>query len=215
MMSLRSWIRTACALATGVLFAACAQHAGTLPPSTAFAPQRIAIPDRNPPKCKGQKDSKKYSSVTATLSTKGGSFCIPEFGGFGGKVKYPGANPSVKLTVTTSTTNYDQMPQLGQGNPIVYLQLGISGKTSFAYKAGVGGGLTSKSITPGQPYTAYGQAKIYGFPVNFGPCYAVATKGKYGGVLGGIGTLLQGASVPAAATAVVEVYSGNQGGGEC
>lgn len=214
-MLLRSWIRTACVLAPGVLFAACGERAETLVPSTALTPMGIAIPDRQPPTCKGQANSKKYASVTVRLSTKGGSFCIPEFGGFGGNVKYPGANPSVKLTVTSSTTNYDDMPQLGHGTPILYLQLALSGKTAFGAKAEAGGGLTSKHITPGQPYTAYGEAKIYGFPVDFGPCYAIASKGKYGGVIGGIGTLLKGESIPGAVSAVIEVLPGNQGGGQC
>ena len=204
-----------CMLATGALLAGCAQHAATPLPSTAFALPGIVRPDGHPPKCKGQQDSKKYASVTVTLSTKGGSFCIPEFGGYGGSVTYPGAKPSVKLTVTTSTTNYDDMPQLGSGTPIVYLQLGISGKTTFAAKAKAGGGLTSKHITAGESYTAYGQAKIYGFPVNFGPCWTTASKGKYGGVIGGIGTLLQGVGVPAATSGVIEVFAGNRGGNAC
>lgn len=198
-----------------MLLCACAEHAGTFVPSTALTSTGLAIPDRKPPKCKGQTNSKEYATATVTLSPKGGSFCIPEFGGFGGKVKYPGANPSVKLTVTSSTTNYDDMPQLGQGTPILYLQLTLSGRTAFGAKAAAGGGLTSKHITPGQPYTAYGEAKIEGFPIDFGPCYAIASKGKYGGVIGGIGTLLKGASVPGAISAVIEVLPGNQGGSQC
>ena len=64
-------------------------------PATSLAPQQGLLPNAGPPACKGQKDTKQYASLTVKLSTKGGSFCIPEFGGFGGKIKYPSANPAV------------------------------------------------------------------------------------------------------------------------
>jgi hypothetical protein len=201
-------------LATAVAFlAACAQH-GSVPPTRVEAPA-LVLPDANPPMCKGQKNARKYASVTVRLSTDGGSFCIPEFGGFGGKVKYPGANPSVKLKLISSTTNYDHLPELGQGAAIFYLQLAVSAATSFGTKVPAGGGLTSKKIEPGKPYSAYGQATLYGFKVDFGPCYAIATKGRFGGVLGGIGTLLKGAYVPGAASGVIEIYAGKQTTKEC
>ncbi len=75
--------------------------------------------------------------------------------------------------------------------------------------------MTAKKIVPGKPYTAYGQAKVSGLTFNFGPCYSVATKGKYGGVIGGIGTLLKGQSIPVAASGVIEIYSGKQTSTKC
>ena len=96
------------------------------------------------------------------------------------------------MKLISSTTDYNHQPQLGQGTAIFYLQLAISGGTKFGENVSAGGGLTGQQIVPGQPYTAYGRASVSGFHVNFGPCYAVATKGKYGGVIGGIGTLLKG-----------------------
>lgn len=181
-------------------------------PSSALA--RVQ-PDLVPPNCKGQKTTKQYASLTVTLSTQGGSLCIPSFGGFGGKLKYPSANPSVKLKLISSTTNYNQMPELGQGTAMFYLQVALSGGTSFGGNVRAGGGLTSATIVVGNPYTAYGQAKIDGFKLNFGPCYTIATKGKYGGVIGGIGTLLKGVRVPAAANGVIEIYSGQQTSKQC
>jgi hypothetical protein len=184
-------------------------------PSTSLARQREAPPEAGPPACKGQKDAKQYASLTAKLSTKGGSFCIPEFGGFGGKIRYPSANPAVKLKLISSTTDYNNQPRLGQGTAIFYLQLAISGGTTFGNNVSARGGLTGEQIVPGQPYTAYGRASVSGFHVNFGPCYAVATKGKYGGVIGGIGTLLKGVTVPVPASGVIEIYSGKQTGTSC
>jgi hypothetical protein len=184
-------------------------------PSTAPAPQRATRPQVLPPVCKGQKDSEEYASLTVKLLTEGGAFCIPEFGGFGGKIKYPGANPSVNLKLISSTTDYNHQPHLGKGSAIFYLQVRLSGGTSFGEKVGAGGGLTSKTIVPGSPYTAYGQADLFGMRVDFGPCYTVATKGKYGGVIGGIGTLLKGVSVPVHASGVIEIYSGQQTETKC
>ncbi|MBV8530554.1 MAG: hypothetical protein JO104_04500 [Candidatus Eremiobacteraeota bacterium] len=186
-----------------------------VPPASSLAAQRFALPDITPPKCKGQKDTKDYASLTVKLSTKGGSFCIPEYGGFGGTIEYPGAKPSVKLKLISSTKDYNHLPQLGSGTAIFYLQLALSGGTSFGTNVRAGGGLTSKKIAPGKPYTAYGQATISGFKFGFGPCYAVATKGKYGGVVGGIGTLLKGVTIPSAASGVIEVYSGKQTSTKC
>ncbi|HVR46407.1 MAG TPA: hypothetical protein VMT95_07205 [Candidatus Binatia bacterium] len=203
-----------CALPASAL-AACSTHAAAPLPSTVFAPPAGVLPDTGPPACKGQTTKKDYASLTVTLSTKGGSFCIPAYGGFGGSVKYPGANPSVKLNLISSTKDYNHLPQLGRGTAIFYLQLALSGGTSFAPKVQAGGGLTAKKIVPGEPYTAYGQATISGFTFSFGPCYSVAKKGKYGGVIGGIGTLLKGQTIFAAASGVIELYSGKQTSTKC
>jgi hypothetical protein len=205
----------AAAVATALL-TGCAGH-GTIPAASSFEPPqaRFVLPDRKPPKCKGQQNSKQYASLTVTLSTDGGAFCIPEFGGFGGKVKYPPANPSVKLSLISSTTDYDGLPQLGEGTAIFYLQLAISGATSFGSGVAAGGGLTSKDIVPGDQYTVFGQAEVYGFKTNLPPCYTTATKGHYGGTIGGIGTLLEGVDIPAKASGFIEIYSGEQTSTQC
>lgn len=173
------------------------------------------MPDATLPACKGQQNTKNYATLTVTLSSKGGSFCIPKFGGFGGSVQYPSATPSVQLTITSSTKNYNNMPLLGTGTPIFYLQLALNGGTQFGSNTKAGGGLTGKKLKAGQVYTVFGQAKVAGFPVNFTPCYVTATQGKFGGVIGGIGTLLKNQSIPTAATAVIEIYGGQQANQAC
>ncbi|MFY9885559.1 MAG: hypothetical protein WAK15_12380, partial [Candidatus Cybelea sp.] len=155
MTLVRFSIRGALCIATAAILSACAQHSALIPP-TSLVPQQIALPDLTPPKCKGQKSTKKFASLTVTLSTKGGSFCVPEFGGFGGTIKYPAANPSVKLALISSTTDYNHQPQLGSGTAIFYLQLTISSGTAFGDQVPAGGGLVAKKIVPGKPYTAYG-----------------------------------------------------------
>lgn len=215
MTFVRFSVRGVICAATAAVLSACAQHGGSVIPSNSLGSLALSLPDVNPPMCKGQKNAPKYASLTVTLSTKGGSFCIPEFGGFGGSVKYPSANPSVKLKLISSTTNYNHQPDLGKGAAIFYLQLALSAGTSFGANVQAGGGLTGSKIDPGKAYTAYGQAVVFGLKIPFGPCYAVATKGKYGGVIGAIGTLLKGANVPVAASGVIEIYSGKQTSTKC
>lgn len=208
-------MRGALSIGAAAMMAACAHTGGAILPSASVTSNSVMLPEARLHKCTGQQNTKQYASLTVSLSTSGGTFCIPTFGGFGGSVKYPSANPSVQLTLTSSTSNYNGMPNLGSGAPVFYLQLALSSGTQFGSNVRAGGGLTSKKITPGQTYTAFGQAKIYGVPFNLTPCYAVATKGKYGGVIGGIGTLLKNQTVPTAATGVIEIYAGQQASQQC
>lgn len=210
-------LRAALAAIAVASLAACAQHAALIPSLTSAPASVGSAPQTDivPPSCNGQKTTRKYAELTVLLSSKGGKFCVPAYGGFGGEVRYPGANPQVKLTLVSSTKNYNHQPELGKGTAIFYLQLGISGGTTFGSKVRAGGGVTSKKILPGKPYTAYGQAVIFSFKVPFGPCYTVATKGPYGGVIGGVGTLLKGQSVPAKASGVIEIYAGKQTSTKC
>ena len=160
--------------------------------------------------------TQQYASLTETFSTTGGKACIPAFGGLGGSVSYPPANPSTSVSLISSTTNYNhKLPSLHSGSPIFYLQLAIANGTTFGTKVKAGGGLTGSPITPGSTYTAYAQAKIDGFPINFKPCYAVAKTGKYGGVIGGVGSLLKGQSIPGGASGVIEIYSGKSTSDKC
>ena len=216
MSILRFTMRGSFALALAASMAACAHQSGAMLPTASMSGVNAPVlPEATLPQCKGQQNSKQYASITVTLSGKGGSFCIPTFHGFGGSVNYPSANPSVQLTVTSSTKNYNNMPNLGSGTPLFYLQLALSGGTQFGSNVKAGGGLTGKTFVVGDTYTVFGQAKVSGVPVNLPPCYAVATKGKYGPVVSGVGTLLKNQTVPTAATAVNEIYSGQQASQQC
>ena len=215
MPTLRCSLFGASAAASALLLSACAPHNGMSLPLTGGTAARVNLPHADPPQCKGQKDQTYYATVTAKLKTKGGAFCIPEFGGFGGKVEYPSVNPPVRLMLTSSTTDYNNLPQLGSGTAIFYLQLSISGATSFGSNTKAGGGLTSQSIVAGDDYTAFGEAIVFGYHYKFKPCYAVATQGKYGGVIGGLGTLLKGVDVPASGSGFIEIYSGQQASVQC
>ncbi len=228
-MNMRPYLRgPLCVVVAATVLAGCGQPAatGTFVPRlspAALSPiseqaqtASIVFPNAVPPKCKGQQTAKDHATDVETLSTKGGQICIPAFGKLGGTVSYPPANPSVGITLISSTTNYNgQLPALHSGKPIFYLQLATTGATNFGPNVKAGGGLTGAPITASKTYTVYGQAKISGFPVNFTPCYAIATKGTFGGVIGGIGTLLKGQNVPAAATGVIEIYHGKSANTKC
>ncbi len=82
-----------------------------------------------------------YATVEDTLRTIGGKGVRPGFGKFGGKVAYPNLSPSASVMVITSTTNYENMPSLGSGTPIVYIQLATTGGTTFGTQISSGGGL--------------------------------------------------------------------------
>jgi hypothetical protein len=214
MSVIRLWFAGAFSIAAAALLSACAQQGAASLPAMPAA-QRLPAPLANPPQCKGQQNEQYYASLSVKLKTKGGAFCIPEFGGFGGKVQYPSLRPAVTLKLISSTTNYDNLPELGSGSAIFYLQLSISGGTTFGHNTKAKGGLTSQAIVAGDPYTVFGEAIVLGYHYHFPPCYTIATKGKYGGVIGGIGTLLKGVQVPTSGTGFIEIYSGQQASEEC
>jgi len=213
---LRASLLATCRSLAIVMVAGCAQH--ILPsavPGGAAQVQRIPQGHRIPAPCNGQMTYQQYATVEDMLQTTGGEACIPAFSKFGGKVAYPNLSPSISVVVITSTTNYDNMPSLGSGTPILYIQLATSGGTSFGTQIPSGGGLLGSKIVPAETYTAFGQAVVDGIKVDLGPCYAVAAKSIYGGKLNGIGTLLKGQNIPVRANGVVEIYPGKQAVNQC
>jgi hypothetical protein len=185
---------------------------GTVPASATFARALTG-----PPTCKDQRSKKKYGSIAVKLKTKGGSFCIPAFGGFGGWMPYPGVDRVVKLTIRTSTENIYNEPQLGTGTSIVYLNLHFHAGTHFGsnFKSKGGTGLSSQSISPGSTYTAYGIVAVGHLDLMFPPCYTVATKVAGRGLLPNLGELFSDATITGAGYGVIEIYSGEEVSQEC
>jgi hypothetical protein len=210
-MSNLRWNRAAAICALTVL-AGCAGGSGTsVVPATGAPAAAIVAPLKTPSLCKGQKTTKASATSNETLNAAGGAFCIPAFKGFGGTIYYPTASPAISINVISSITNYNhKMQPLGSGTILFYLQLATSGAVTFGPSAKAGGGLSSKTIKPGQAYTAFGQASIDGFPASLTPCYTVAKKGRSGGTIGGIGSLLKSQNIPAAASGYIEIYVGKQ-----
>ena len=201
-------LRGAFALAAAMAIASCGQLNGATPARTSLA--SIASLDAVPPTCKGQRTAKKYAQTTATLKTGGGSFCIPEFRGYGGTMEYPGVERSVQLTLRSSIKNIYNEPQLGSGSAIFYLNLHFLAGTHFGTNLKSKGGLTAETIESGQPYTAFGIVAVGHLVLMFPPCYAIATQGPYGGVLPNVGNIFSAATITGAGYGVIEIYPGEQ-----
>jgi hypothetical protein len=198
------------AILTIVCLSACAQPAlGPAVPAQPGALTRVS-PQLAPPKCKNQKDEKADASATETLGDKAASMCVPEFGDFGGSIGYGPASPSIKVTLTTSTTDYNgKLPDLGTGSPILYVQLLYHGATTFGPNAPEV--VFEGKYKPGKPYTEYGELLNSG---GVDPCYAKATKGKYGGQLD-LGNGIANTKVSTNDILLVEIYSGKHADSEC
>jgi predicted small lipoprotein YifL len=194
------------ALAAACATAGCGQRdSAALPPATG------AQAATAPPQCKNQRTKENYAQIRAKLKNRAGSFCIPEFGGFGGTIEYPGVKRPVTLELRSSTQNIYDEPLLGSsGSPIFYLNLRFLAGTHFHSKLKSGGGLTSSTIQAGQTYSAFGIVAVGHLVLMFPPCYAVATQGPYGGILPGIGQLFSDVTIVSAGYGVIEIYSGMQ-----
>jgi hypothetical protein len=198
------------ALAASCAMASCGQRYGAALPPAATAQAAVA-----PPQCKDQRTRPKYAQTRVKLKTRGGSFCIPEFHGFGGTMQYPGVGRSVELVLRSSTQDIYDEPLLGSGTPIFYLNLHFLAGTQFHTKVKSSGGLTSAKITAGQIYSAFGIVAVGHLVRMLTPCYAVATQGPYGGILPGLGQLFSDATITGAGFGVIEIYPGMQVSQEC
>ncbi len=190
-----------------------------LPPSSTSQGAGIGLmgnvrPDASA-QCKGQKNSKKYAADTEVLSTKGGALCVPVFGGFSGTTPYAPASPSIKVTLTTSTSDYNgKLPQLGKGTALLYSQFSFAAETTFGKKARGDYEITGSQISPGKAYTLFGQFIIDGKKTNKSPCYAVASKGQHGGVFNA-GPGIENSSISAHTLIIAEIYPGKQASTPC
>lgn len=147
--------RAVLALVATLAGAACGQvnNAASLPAASALYASV-------PPRCQGQRTARRYAQLKVKLTKQGGSFCVPEFGGFGGAMQYPGVERAVGLVLRSSIENIYNVPLLGTGNPVFYLNLHFLAGTHFGTTLPSGSGLTSKKIVAGQPYTAFGVVTV-------------------------------------------------------
>jgi hypothetical protein len=210
-------IKRALSICAGsVLLASCASAMSPLTAPAVTVTNAVAMRGSSVPQCKGQQNSSTHASVKQKFSTTGGTLCVPAFGGWGGTIQYPAAKPPVTLTLTSSTTNWNNlMPPLHAGKPLFYVALALSGPTTFGTGSVSGGGVVSAALVPKKPYTIYGEALFGTFRAALKPCYAIATATPSGGQLAGLGALLQKQNVPERATGVVEVYAGKSSGVKC
>jgi hypothetical protein len=188
---------------------------------TNVAPSSVAAPDRAPiPPCKGQKNTKEYASIGAkTLSSKGGTLCVPSFGSWGGTMDYPGptsAHSSMGLISSTTAYNPGAFPPPGSVNPIFYIQFKLNTYgVIFSAKLPATGGLSSKFLTVGKPYTAQGASDVGSLWDALGECYTTAYSSKYGATIRGIGFVLENVHMGEASSGVISILPGKLATNKC
>jgi hypothetical protein len=188
--------------------------------TNAAAPS-VAAPGVAPiPACKGQKRTKQYASLGAKpLSSKGGTLCVPSFGGWGGTMDYPGptsSHSSMELISSTTAYNPGEFPPPGSVNPIFYIQFKLNTYgVIFSAKLPATGGLSSKSLTVGKPYTAQGASDVGSLWDALGECYTTAFSTKYGATIRGIGFVLKNVHMGEASSGVISILPGKLAQSKC
>lgn len=186
---------------------------------TSGAPATVAKADiAKIPACKGQKDTKQYASISAKpLSAKGGTLCVPRFGGWGGSMNYPSASSS-SMALISSTTAYNPIlfPPAGSVTPIFYIQYGLNKSgVIFGVKLPASGGLASKSLKVGKPYTVQGAYVVGSLWNTFGSCSTTAVASKYGATIRGVGFVLENVHMGAASSGVISILPGKLAQSKC
>lgn len=190
-----------------IALAGCAGGSGIVPSQTTFAPPNALtsfgvdqlLPDAaTPPKCKGQKSTKEDAkSALLHMKTAGSSFCVPEFGGWGGSIQYPetyGSYAGYTATLISSTKAYkgSLLPPAGSVTPIFYLQIGFNSFPGFYPTLPKGSPLVSSHLTSKKSYTVKLFLYLYGLGwEELSSCYQVAKSSKYGGSLAAVGALFE------------------------
>lgn len=155
---------------------------------SAYKTSQNAVDDtRTPRKCKGQTPIPHGAQVVEYISRGGEALCAPSFGGFGGELGFPGAHPPGKIKLMVDS---NQVMKLGDLKAIFTLEWLPAWQFAFGSTAPPGG-ITGKQLIPGKTYTAYGSYSFDGGSAKVGPCYSVASRGKFGGVFKNLGTLME------------------------
>lgn len=202
---------------TAVSLAACG--GSQVPTQTNGAPPSVAAPDLAPiPACKGQTNTKDYASIGAKpLSSKGGILCVPRFRGWGGSTNYPSVSSS-SMGLISSTTAYNPalFPPVGSVTPIFYIQFGLD-RTGVIFGAQLPatGGLASKSLKVGKPYTVQGASDAGSLWNSLGYCYTKAFSSKYGATIRGVGFVLKNVHMGAASSGVISILPGKLAQTKC
>lgn len=168
------------------------------------------IPDLTPPACKGQTKTKQYASLNGQhVTPKGGSVCVPAFGGWGGSLQLPPSNGYATIGLISSTTAYEPglFPPPGSKAPVFYLQFALSMDLTFGSTLPYGNGISSAAIVPKRTYTAEAALDFGSLWEYLGGCYSVAKKTKYGGSIGRVGGVFRGHGLNHS-NGVIEIFSG-------
>jgi hypothetical protein len=210
-------------LGAAALLAGCSANSAAIPAQTVFsAPSAsslldLTVPDARASKCKGQKNSKDYATVSSEdVKAAGGSLCVPDFGGWSGALQYPATQTST-VTLTSSTKDYTgaTLPPPGSQKPIFYLQAAFKFPPEFSGTLPMGKPLVSSHLKAHKPYTI--QVSVYLFKLGWsGPnsCYQIAKKSKGGASLAAAGAVFEYQQFGESDTAV-EIFNGQLTSTKC
>jgi hypothetical protein len=166
------------------------------------------------PSCKGQKTTKDYAqSQLEALDPKGGTACVPKFKNWGWSIKYPEfTGSSVKATLISSTTAYNPALFPPYSSGVFYIQIQFSGSVRFGSTIPAGASLASSALKPKKPYTIEASEPLGSLWQILPECYTVATTGKYGPQIGGLGVPMKNYMMSAV---VVSIYEGKLTTNKC
>jgi hypothetical protein len=209
-------------LAVAAFLAGCS--GGSLIPSQGVALSSdsgvtVGLPDAGPSPCKGQKNTKHYSSLgSQPLKSGGGSVCVPAFGGWGGALQYPPIDASSTIALVSSTTAYagGNFPPPGSQKPIFYVQFNLNGILTFNSPLPNGNGFVSIHVVPKKTYTAelFQYYPGIGWSSVMNACYSVAKKVTVGGGIPRVGSVFVNQSFREP-SGIIEVFSGKLSTNKC
>lgn len=215
---------TIAAVVAIALLAGCGARSGAVLPASAVpnilpgAGANAIVADAAPPKCKGQKNTKQYASVASqAMKSKGGSVCVPAFGGWGGALQFPSVSGTSSVSLISSTKPYNPalFPPPGSQTAIFYLQFSFSGFPTFGQNLPGGNALASTHVTPNKSYTVELTEKIgSGLWTPLAQCYSVAKTSQYGGGIPRVGAAFIGQFFREP-NAVIEIFSGKLVSNKC
>jgi hypothetical protein len=203
----------AIAFLAGMLIAGCSGGSTAVPGQVQDGLAQMALSVQP---CAKQKSTKDYAQSTAQkLSTKGGIACAPKFQDWGGSVKYPSYSGSVAMTVISSTTAYNPGGFPPYTSAIFYLQLKFNKSFKFGSTLASGATLAGPGLKVHSVYTIEGAKDVGSLWQVLPYCYTLASAGKYGAMIGGLGFPLKGGDFSSYEDAVIMVYSGQQTNTKC
>ena len=118
----------------------------------------------------------------------------------------------------SSTTAYNPalFPPAGSVTPIFYIQFKLNTYgVIFSAKLPATGGLSSKSLKVGKPYTMQGASNVGSLWNSLGYCSTTAFSSKYGATIRGVGFVLENVHMGAASSGVISILPGKLATNKC
>jgi hypothetical protein len=100
------------------------------------------------------------------------------------------------------------------GTPFFYLQVAFDSGAGFSQTLAAGGALVAPKLKAHKPYTFFGETSPGSLSTAFTPCYTIASTGKHGVEITGMGTLFKDEAL-LSENSVIEIYKGKMTTNRC